>query len=358
MYEDMTYEVILGKMLDKVTEKNPNIDTREGSIIYNALAPAAVELANMYIQLDTVLNETFADTASRDYLIKRCAERGVIVEPATNAIRKGKFLPQSVDIPIGARFSIDALNYTVTEKISAGNYKLTCETAGIVGNSESGTLIPIEYIDGLESAELTDVLIPGEDAEDTEHLRKRYFNSLSSQAFGGNIADYKEKTNAIGGVGGVKVYPAWNGGGTVKLVIINSDFAVPSSTLIDNVQTVIDPTQNHGAGVGIAPIGHTVTVSGCTSVTVNISAGITFAAGWDWTALQPYAEQAIDKYFRELASNWADCDNLIVRISQIENRLLNLDGVIDVENTTLNGKAQNLTITADSIPIRGDITCV
>ena len=358
MYEDVTYEVILGKMLDKVTEKNPNIDTREGSIIYNALAPAAVELANMYIQLDTVLNETFADTASRDYLVKRCAERGVIVESATNAIRKGEFLPQSVDIPTGARFSIDALNYTVTEKISAGNYKLKCETAGYDGNVESGTLIPIDYIEGLESAELTDVLIPGEDAEDTEHLRKRYFDSLDSQAFGGNIADYKEKTNAIGGVGGVKVYPAWNGGGTVKLVIINSDFTVPSSTLIDNVQTVIDPTQNQGVGVGIAPIGHIVTVLGCGKTTVNISTSITFQEGWDWEALKPYAEQAIDKYFKELASEWGVNENLIVRISQIEIRLLNLTGVLDIADTTLNGNAQNLAIDADNIPVRGEVTNV
>ena len=77
MYEDVTYELILDRMLDRVLAQNPNIDTREGSIIYNALAPAAVELQNMYIQLDTILNESFADTQTRDYLIKRCAERGV-----------------------------------------------------------------------------------------------------------------------------------------------------------------------------------------------------------------------------------------------------------------------------------------
>jgi len=29
-------------------------------------------------------------------------------------------------------------------------------------------------------------------------------------------------------VGDVKVYPVWNGGGTVKLVIIDSEYNVPS----------------------------------------------------------------------------------------------------------------------------------
>lgn len=358
MYEDVTYELILDRMLDRVLAQNPNIDTREGSIIYNALAPAAVELQNMYIQLDTILNESFADTQTRDYLIKRCAERGVNVEPATHAIRQGEFVPSTLEIEIGARFSLNLLNYVVTEKISNGVYKLQCETAGYDGNVESGALIPIEYIEGLETATLTDVLVPGEDEEDTEHLRQRYYDSLNSQAFGGNITDYKEKTNSLDGVGGVKVYPVWDGGGTVKLVIINSDFEKPSEVLVNSVQTIIDPTQNQGNGVGIAPIGHIVTVLGCNETVVNVATRITFQEGWNWEALKPYAEQAIDDYFKELASDWASLDNIIVRISQIEIRLLNLTGVLDIADTTLNGVAHNLTVEADNIPKRGNVTNV
>lgn len=358
MYENVTYEVILDRMLDRVLAQNPNIDTREGSIIYNALAPAAVELQNMYIQLDTILNESFADTQTRDYLIRRCAERGVNVEPATYAIRQGEFIPSTLEIAIGTRFSLNLLNYVVVEKISDGIYKLQCETAGYDGNVESGTLIPIEYIEGLQTATLTEVLVPGEDEEDTEHLRQRYFDSLDSQAFGGNIKDYKEKTNSLDGVGGVKVYPVWNGGGTVKLVIINSDFDKPSDVLINSVQTAIDPTQNQGNGVGIAPIGHIVTVVGCSETSVDVTTKITFQEGWDWEALKPYAEQAIDDYFKELASDWASSDNIIVRISQIEIRLLNLTGVLDIADTTLNGIAHNLTIDADNIPIRGEVSNV
>ena len=48
-YEDMTYEVILKRMINRVIDKYPNIDYREGSLIYNALSPAALELAIMYI---------------------------------------------------------------------------------------------------------------------------------------------------------------------------------------------------------------------------------------------------------------------------------------------------------------------
>ena len=68
MYEAQTYEVILARMLQKALSVNSNLDTREGSLVWLGNAPAAVELQNLYIALDTVLNETFADTASRPYL--------------------------------------------------------------------------------------------------------------------------------------------------------------------------------------------------------------------------------------------------------------------------------------------------
>jgi len=349
MFEHMTFEVILQRMLDRVPQ---NLDKREGSIIYNALAPAAVELQNMYIELDWILNQSFADTAQREYLIKRCAERGIYPEEATKAILKGEF---NIDVPIGSRFSLDNLNYRAIAKISDGVFQMECETPGEIGNQKLGTLIPIDYIDGLSTAELTAVLIPGEDEEDTEVLRQRYFNSLESQSFGGNIADYKEKTKQLPGVGGVKVYPVWNGGGTVKLVIIDSTYNVPSSTLIDAVQTAVDPIQNQGKGVGIAPIGHVVTVEGVSATTININTNITYQEGWTWADIEPYVHKAIDDYFHELAASWENENNLIVRISQIETRILNIAGVVDIENTTINGQAQNFVLGADNIPVRGEV---
>jgi uncharacterized phage protein gp47/JayE len=338
------------------------IDRRTASMIYFALAPAAVEILQMYIEIDNVLNESFADTETRDFLIRRCEERGITAYPATFAIRRGEF---NLDVPIGSRYSLNKLNYIVIAPIEGEphNFQTRCETAGNAGNIESGALIPIDYVDGLTFARLTDVLIPAEEDEGTEHLRQRYFDSLNAQAYGGNIQDYVEKTLSIGGVGGVKVYPIWQGGGTVKLVILNSQFQIPSETLIDAVQTEIDPVSNQGVGMGAAPIGHVVTVEGVTAETVDVHFNITFKDGWDWESVKPYVEQAVDGYFTDLSAGWdkvkwRDDPNaaLIVRISQIETRILALTGVLDVQNTTLNGEAANLTLDVDCIAVMGEVT--
>lgn len=352
MYENVTFESIMEDMLARVPS---TMDKREGSVIWDALAPCAVELQNVYIALDTVLNETFADTASLFYLAKRAAERGISQKLASQAVLQGEFTPSNLELSIGSRFSCDSLNYAITEKISNGIYKLTCETAGTEGNRHLGTLIPIDYIAGLETAELTEVLIPAEDDEDVESLRERYFNSMTSQAYGGNIADYEEKTNSIDGVGGVKVTPVWNGGGTVKLTVINSDYAVPSEELVELVQNKIDPVGHSGEGVGLAPIGHVVTVVGVQGKTVDIVTNITYQTGWNWDSAKSYVLNAIDQYFKELGQVWDEQENLIVRISQLESRIIACEGVLDISGTTLNGSASNLSLAVDEIPVRGTV---
>jgi len=42
------------------------------------------------------------------------------------------------------------LNYYVSADRGSGKYEITCETAGEAGNDYTGTVIPIEYVDGLE----------------------------------------------------------------------------------------------------------------------------------------------------------------------------------------------------------------
>jgi len=351
MYENMTYEVILQRMLDRVPD---TMNKREGSIIYDALAPAAVELTLAYMQFDMILNESFGDTASRDYLIRRAKERGLTPEPATKAILQGEFTPVNIDV-LNKRFNLGSLNYVVTELISPGVYKVQCETEGTIGNQYLDDIIPIDYIEGLETAKLTQVLIPGEDEEDTEVFRQRYFASFGEKSYGGNVTDYLTKTNSIPGVGSTKVTPIWDGGGTVKLTILDATYNKASSTLIDAVQNAIDPSPQ-GEGWGIAPIGHIVTVDTVEEVTIDIDATITFDSGYSWESLQVQVTAAIEDYLLELRTSWANQSNLIVRIVQIETRLLAIEGIIDISGTTINDDASNLTLTNYQIPVLGSIT--
>lgn len=350
MFEDVTYEKLLGRMLD-AAGGGGGIDVREGSVIYSALAPAAAELQNMYIQLDNVLKEAFADTASREYLVRRAAERGIVPEAATYAVVKGSF---NIPVPQGTVFSCGEQNYTSGEKAEDGCYLLSCTKPGASGNIASGRLIPVEYIDGLEAAQIVGIAVPGKDEEATEKLRQRYFESLTLSPFGGNIKDYKEKTSAIPGVGGVKVYPVHGGPGTVKLVIISSALRAPSAELVSSVLKAAAPVP--GGGEGFAPIGHSVSVAGCTETEIDISCDFTYETGYSFESVKNDLSSAAEEYFRLLAAQWDSSEALTVRISRLEACFLDIEGIVDVSGTKLNGAAQNIVLGADSIPVLGVIS--
>lgn len=83
---------------------------------------------------------------------------------------------------------------------------------------------------------------------------------------------------------------------------------------------------------------------------------MTFAAGWNLTECLPYIQSALDAYYLELNSTWSKEAGLIVRVSQIESRLLALAGIVDISGTTLNSQAGNLTLDKDAVAVRGSFT--
>lgn len=88
MYENVTYESILERMLNRIPGK---FDKREGSVIWDTHSPTAIELQILYIELDTILREAYGDTASREFLIMRCRERGIYPDEASKAVLRGVF---------------------------------------------------------------------------------------------------------------------------------------------------------------------------------------------------------------------------------------------------------------------------
>lgn len=398
MYENITQEFLLERMLSRVPD---SFDKRPSALIYDTHSATAIELENLYIELEYLIKNSYGDTAAREYLILLCKDRGITPEEATSAVLKGEFIPTDIDV-IGKRFNISEINYVVTEKIADGQYKVRCETTGTIGNQYLGDMVPMEYIKGLQTAKLTEILIPGEDEEDTEVLRQRYFDSFGENAFSGNVRDYLEKTNAIPGVGSTKVTRVWNAdirpadmipaesvkawyegviatldeevalwlssiytaalekklttGGTVLLTILSSDYGVASSTLIQTVQETIDPEEMAGEGYGLAPIGHVVTVKSAYAIEVMVTTNITFFNGYSWSNLQNLIEKAVEEYLLELRKAWAGSEYLVVRISQIESRLLNIIGIADVMDTAINGKMKNLTLGAYEVPVLGGVS--
>lgn len=358
-----SYSYLLKSCLSRVPD---TVDKREGSIISDALSPACMELANYYVELKRLVLETYALTASGQWLDYRVAEQGLTRFSATKAVKRGKFETSNgspMIIPMGSRFStIDEINpliYKVmapytneNEIVIDGMYLLQCETDGTAGNSYVGSIVPVTYIQGLAKAFMDLVVVPARNIETDDELRARYLLAVNDKPFGGNIADYDQKIKEIDGVGELQVYPVWNGGGTVKVSIIDASYDEISSDFISKLQNIIDPDNvpgGKGTGLGLAPIGHNVTVTTPTVLRVNITCDVKLLGGFTINQIQEPVVREIEEYMLTLRKNWGIGDELnryqvAVYLSQINSAILRVPGVANVTNTMLNGQPSDIEL--------------
>ncbi len=335
---NMTFSGCLQRMLESVSAK---YDKREGSVIYDALAPTALEHSLVYIDMQTLEKEMFADTASREYLIKHAAERGLEPKEATKAVWLATIEPKELAITNGEKFSTSTMSLTVVSKESDGVYRMECDSAGTEGNTLDHTLKPATNISGLKSATLTELVDAGTDDESTEDFRARYLAVLQKPATSGNAQEYYNWAMSVDGVGAAKVYPLADGPGTVKVVITDADKKAASDSLVNEVAEYIET---------VRPIGAAVTVRSAEETTVNVSATVTLASGENLASVLSKYEIALTDYLSSVAYSATK-----IPLSMIGKILLDTEGVSDYASLTLNGSTANMTVDDNQVAVLGTV---
>lgn len=354
------------------------IDTREGSIIQTAIGPVAWYLEGLYMLLSQIQENSYVGTAVGDYLDYIAAGRGITRKMATAAVRYGTF---NAEIPSGSKFkTINGVNSVIFESGDLYSksedeyvYLMTCTTAGTIGNSYTGRLLPVTSISGLTTAMIGEIRIAGTEEETDDALRERYLQTFGTEAFGGNIAAYRQAILAIDGVGAVQIYPAWKGGGTVLCSILSSNLAPASSDLIETVQNKICPPEDgetgpSANGYGMAPIGAAVTITTAEELVLNISCTVQFESDVSngVVTYQAQIEEGIQAYLTTACETWGDAlrsnkveYSVSVYVARIVAAILNIPAVVNVTDVTINGSSSDLTLTEtkdlQQIPVLGTV---
>lgn len=369
MITPKAYQELRQKMLARVPG---TYDKRDTQPIPTAISPAAYVAEGLYIDLDYVQRQAYIMSATGDSLDKLAPLGGISRYAASAAVRLGLF---NIAVPIGSRFStingensID-LTATAAAGMSGGQYayQLTADTPGSIGNDYTGPVLPITSIQGLTSAQITDVLVPGDDAETDEEFRERLLLALTDRPFGGNVAAYREKIMSIDGVGAVQVYPTWNGGGTVKCVILGADYMPASYTLLNIVQTEIDPMVNQGIGLGFAPTGAKVTITAPSEAEISVSATLTMQPGYNVGQLQSAIEAALEAYMLSVRQSWDTNISTTgfeyaanIYRAQIIAAIIGVTGIVNATNVAINGADSDIILpqtgSVQQIPVLGVVT--
>ena len=226
--EYYSYENILKRVLNSASD---TIDKRVGSIFYDAVAPCCGEMAEEYIEIQIFKDQVYVLTAVGDNLDKIGENYSIPRKKATKALRIAQFIDTNdnlIDLPIGRRFSVpdsdSTITYVITKQIETGKALVECEQEGSIGNEYFGAILPLFTINNLQEATLIGTQQPAQDVEDDDDYRERIIDKLNTKSFGGNIADYKDYISKIDGTSEPKVFPIWNGGGTVKVSVLDAQY--------------------------------------------------------------------------------------------------------------------------------------
>ena len=342
MFEDMTYENILEEMLNSVEN---DVDKREGSILYDALAPAALKLAEAYYKLSNYSDLFFIDTTVGEYLDRKALDYGITRKPSTSSVRQ---ITTNGEVNVGTRWGINDLVYIIDKKTGENTYQATCQSKGEVGNIYRGKLDNIDNIVDI-TATLTDILEYGSEEENDEKLRERIKQQLIRPAQDGNQAQYLKWAQDYPGIGTAKVFPLWQGANTVKVAITNSAYQPAEPLLISNFQNYIDPGSS-GLGNGVAPIGSKVTIIGGTKKAINVEVNVTLRDGYSEAT---GVSEAITTYLKTIVFN-----NDKVSYMRIGSAILDCDSVLDISNLKVNSSTNDITLGAEDIPVLGTLNAV
>lgn len=366
--EVYTKEYLLEMALAEIDDET---DKRQGSIIYDTLSVFCAKMADVFVEFKQIVDQAYIIDATKEENVDyRVAERGIKREQATKAQRLGVFTYPNgtpATVPIGSLFSTidenkeNVINYKVVgiyvvDDIAVfGNYVLECETAGTVGNTYYGEILPLTDMDTLGSATLTTVLTPARDKETTESVKERYFATFNVEAFGGNLADYKQYMKEFDGVGQSQIYPRTSKEDkTIVISCIDPSNQPISKEYQNTIEQTLDPenfynngNNTKGLGLGVAPIGHYVTLTTPKETILNIE----ITAILDNTGYLPTVtaniEANIQAYIKQIEDKWADGNGQyksIIYHNQILANAIRAEGVQNIVSCKINGEEKDIEL--------------
>lgn len=291
----------------------------EGTFEYDVLASNSIEFGKVEVELEEAYRQSFGTTATDEYLTMKAAESGVFRKKVVKAhgiltvtgsgvVRKGSLFATEG----GIRF----VSVADAAIVSAGNIEVEAVDAGTLGNVPARTITKIPFsIPGISGVMNEAAMQGGYDEEEDEALRDRYLEHVRYPGASGNKRHYIEWATSVPGIGVASCLRAWNGANTVKVIVSDANYTTVSESLIKKVY---------------------------------IEARVRG---------QPNAdefEQAVQKYFREIARSGLGKDSY-VSIAKIGALLLQSGTVQDYDRLTLNGAAVNIALTTEELPALGRV---
>ncbi|HBF8847474.1 TPA: baseplate J/gp47 family protein [Clostridioides difficile] len=338
MYSSQTYDVVKNRTLSNI---DLDVYKGEGSFLSDMVSPVNSELAKFYIELSYLHKKAFIEDNFDDFLDKRVNEFGVYRKLGTEATgevtfegKVGTVIPNGTIISYNELLFVVIKDIIISTEVEQNTSPVQALEIGIRYNIPANTEFKLQdEVNGITKIYNDLAFQGGTEIETDEELKERFYKIQKNQATSGNKAHYEEWALEVEGVYNAKIYPRWDGAGTVKVLIFGVNNQAVDSEVIERCREHIETEM---------PIGATLTVATPSILDISISATIKLEIG--------YTIDFVKESFLESINSYLINVNKEIIYTKVSAILASTEGLHDFSNLLLNNKAENITFEEDKVP--------
>lgn len=338
-YNTETHEVVKSRILSNI---NSDLAKMEGSTLSNIASGIAIDIAQLYAALSNTENLVFIKDTFDEFLDTRINEFGLYRKLGEYAT--GEIYIEGVEgakVLNGTKIEYAGLIYTIIQDITLNSdieqnvTQIQADDIGLKYNLDANT--EFNLVDSDSNITKISNRIPfkgGTERETDNEFRERFTIFMTDKATSGNVADYMQWSTSVDGVKDARVYPLWNGPGTVKVVIFGNSNTAVDGEVLKNCKEYINIKK---------PIGADVTVVTPAALNINIAATLTLESGAILENIKSEFMILVNEYFKDAGKK--------IAYIKVLGLLANINEVVDIKNLTLNGTTSDIVVGDEQIAV-------
>jgi len=360
--EDSDVDDIQERMMDNLPE---DISKMEGDFPYDFTMPTAIEISQfLQFSLAQCLMLAFPEGAWDEWLDMHAAQANGLTRKAASyatgeiqvTAEEGTVIEEGTVFAVPETDNNEVVEFESTaevEFLEDGTLTIPIKAvdAGADGNVAAGTItIMDDPVDGVEEITNESPTTGGTDEESDDELYDRIAaENSSAKTYVGNDSDYIKWALSVDGIGGCIVNQAYDGPGTVQLVLTDSNGDPASSDLCEAVYNYIVSPNDRSARLLPTGSAYLSVTSATTRAIAFTAAGLELSDTTLDTVVATFSENI------EAVFDAAKDDN-ILRYNSARTVLANIDGVVDFESFTMAGGETNITLDSAEFATLGTVT--
>lgn len=341
-----------------------DIDDMPGGFPWDFTFPTALVASQLLnFQLPRTLMLMYPQYAWGEWLDLHGVQAGVYRKTAGKAAGKikiegeaGTVIPEGFVVCTEATADAPSLAYRTEEEALIGEeghveIPILAEAAGTAHNVRSGTIrLSLKSWKGITGIENPEPVTGGTEQETDEAYRTRILEAFAGKdvSYIGNDTDYIRWAKEVTGIGDCIVIPAWNGPGTVKLVLIDSNGAPANEHLLQEVyEHIVSPADRSKRLLPTACADLTVTAASTVQVTYQCH-GLKFDRTTDLEQIKKDFCELLKPVYTEAKQEG------ILRYNQVRPVVTDIPGVEDFDTFLMQGAMENIVLSKEEYPETGD----